>query len=148
MRMLHELFNHKTPAGRCLIGIAASVPFFLWQGASYVSALGDPAVNAPVLKGIIGLFIVGTLIELVTGLWLWPRRHSPAPVFGASMVLALTITLVFSAVMIAFGAFTSGANLIPVGLLAIGLYSAFELVRRLTAPGGSRVVAMTIPPWS
>ncbi|HET8731508.1 MAG TPA: GGDEF domain-containing protein [Moraxellaceae bacterium] len=122
MRMLRELFNHTTPSGRGLIGIAASLPFFLWQGISYVNALGDPAVNAAVLRGIIGLFIAGTLVEIVTGLWLWPRRHSPAPVFGASMVLALTITLVFTAVMIAFGSFTSGANLIPVGLLAIGLH--------------------------
>lgn len=122
MSLLRELFNHETPAGRSLIAIVTSLPFFLWQGASYVAALGDPAVDVTVLRGIIALFAAGTFIELATGVWLWPRRHSPQPVFGAALVLALTITVVFAAVMIAFGAFTSGANLIPVGLLAIGLH--------------------------
>lgn len=122
MSVVRELFNHDTPAGRSIIAVVTSLPFFLWQGSSYVSALGEPALNQAVLQGIIALIALGTLIQLGTGLWLWPRRHAPEPVFGASLLLALTITVVFSAVQIAFGAFTSGANLIPVGLLAIGLH--------------------------
>lgn len=122
MPVLRELVNHDTPAGRSLIAIVTSLPFFLWQGGSYIAALGDPAVNVGFLRGLIALIAAGTLLQLGTGAWLWPRRRSPEPVFGAALALALTITLVFFVVMIGFGAFTSGANLIPVGLLAIGLH--------------------------
>lgn len=124
--VLRELFNHDTPAGRSLIAIVTSMPFLLWQGASYMAALADPAsaavLDTRVVGGIVGLMAAGVLIQLGTACWLWPRRHSPQPVFGAALLLALTITIVFCAVMIGFGAFTSGANLIPVGLLAIGLH--------------------------
>ncbi|MDF2446013.1 MAG: hypothetical protein K0S46_1249 [Moraxellaceae bacterium] len=123
---LREIVNHDTPAGRSLIAIVTSLPFVLWQGGAYVAALNDPSslheINADVVGGIVLLMVLGTFIQLGTGLWLWPRRRSPEPVFGAALTLALTITVVFCAVMIAFGAFTSGANLIPVGLLAIGLH--------------------------
>lgn len=122
MPVLRDFVNHDTPAGRSLIAIVTSLPFFLWQGGSYLAALGDPAVNDGFLRGLIALIALGTLVQLGTGAWLWPRRQSPAPVFGAALTLALTITLVFFMVMIGFGAFTSGANLIPVGLLAIGLH--------------------------
>lgn len=124
--VLRELLNHDTPAGRSLIAISSSLPFFFWQGGAYVAALSNPAaapeINATVLSALVVLIITGTLVQFGTALWLWPRRHSPEPVFAAALTLGLTITVVFAAVMIAFGTLTSGANLIPIGLLAIGLH--------------------------
>jgi diguanylate cyclase (GGDEF)-like protein len=142
---LRDFFANATPAGRCLVGIALSWPFFLWNWIGYAGVHHlpgdwsgfDSGINLVLLR----LTEAGLLVNGLLALWLWPRRHAPEPCFGAQLLCALTVALLFTAYQIAFGVFTTGLSMITVGLLGVGLL-LFE--RRVVLIGFVLVTALLV----
>jgi len=114
-----------TPAGRCLIAVVASVPFFLLFLVLYQIMLHAAEPSGGVRVGVIYMLQIGLLLGAIVngavGLWLWPRYKSTEPRKRAAQAVTLVIGLIYAATQIALGTFASGANLLLVGSLAIGL---------------------------
>jgi diguanylate cyclase (GGDEF)-like protein len=122
---LRDFFNNSTQAGRCLISIALSWPFFLWlwsqYGALHYSGAALRGAQPEVLRYLTHGIEAALVINALVFVWMWPRRHSPAPQLAGQLVASMTITVLYTALQIAQGTFTTSMSMITVGLLAIGL---------------------------
>lgn len=68
-----------------------------------------------------GVLVLASGINVLIALWLWPRRHLPDPVPGATLLVCLVIGGTYTTVTILAGTFTGAINLVLLGVLAIGL---------------------------
>jgi diguanylate cyclase (GGDEF)-like protein len=66
------------------------------------------------------------LINVMVGVWLWPRRRLSDPVPRATLLVCLSIGVTFTVVTILAGSLTAGPSLVLVGILSVGLL-LFEL---------------------
>lgn len=118
-------FDNTTPTGRCLIGIALSWPFFLWQWTGYAWVTyfdaGWPGLQPGVVRALTHLTEAGLLINGLLALWLWPRRRNPGPCFAAQLVCGVVIASLLGLYQVALGLYTTGMSMSTVGLLGIGL---------------------------
>ena len=126
MRELLERFIiSSTPAWRVLLAVFASTPFFLIMLIGHGAALGVPEIRAglhpEIMLALQGLLTLAIAINMGVTLWLWPRRHLPDPVPVATLLVCLAIGVSYTVITILSGMFTTPANLVLMGVLAIGL---------------------------
>lgn len=129
-RLLERVFEEFTPNARVLVAVGAATPFLVSYFVVHGLALRDEAIRqglhaGPVL-GLQALFVVCTAINLGIGVRLWPRRWLNEPADDITQLACLSIGLAYTLLCMLTGTFTSGTNLILVGVLAIGLL-LFEL---------------------
>lgn len=126
MRVLLERFIiSSTPAWRVLLAIFTSTPFFLIVLVAHGWALTTPAIRAGLNPQVVlmlqGWLALGTAVKVGVGCWLWPRRQLREPVPRATLLVCLSIGLGYTLITILAGIYTSGTNLVLLGVLAIGL---------------------------
>lgn len=126
MRVLLERFIiSSTPAWRVLLAVFSSTPFFLIVLFGHGWALAAPAIraglNPDVMLMLQAVLALASVLNIGLGCWLWPRRQWPQPVPAETLLVCLSIGLVYTFITIAAGIFTAGTNLVLLGVLAIGL---------------------------
>lgn len=124
-RQLDQILDQLTPVGRVQVAIWSSTPFFIIVLVGHGLALRSPEVRAGLhvdaMLWLQALILVCTMVNLVIGVRLWPRRHLPDPVDAATLAVCLSIGLAYTVITILAGTFTASTNLVLVGVLAIGL---------------------------
>ncbi|MGC4061949.1 MAG: GGDEF domain-containing protein [Aquabacterium sp.] len=123
--LLERFIISSTPAWRVLLAVFAATPFFLITLAGHGWALATPeirnGVNLGVVIGLQCLLIAVVISQIGVGLYLWPRRQMPDPVPNATLLTCLGIGCYYTVVTIVVGTFTTGVDLVLLGVLAIGL---------------------------
>lgn len=129
-RHLDRILDEFPPNARVLAAIWSSAPFFVIflvaHGVALASAEVRPGLNVGVVIGLQGLLAVCTLVNVGIGIRLWSRCWRDEPADGLSLAVCVNIGVAYTALAICAGTFTTGATLILVGVLAIGLM-LFEL---------------------
>lgn len=124
-RQLDQILDQLTPVGRVQVAIWSSTPFFVIVLIGHGLALRTPEVRAGLqadaMLWLQWLVLACTVVNLVIGVRLWPRRHLPDPVDAATLAVCLSIGLAYTAITILAGTFTASTNLVLVGVLAVGL---------------------------
>lgn len=124
-RQLDQILDQLTPVGRVQVAIWSSTPFFFIVLIGHGLALRTPEVRAGLqadaMLWLQWLVLACTVVNLVIGVRLWPRRHLPDPVDAATLAVCLSIGLAYTAITILAGTFTASTNLVLVGVLAVGL---------------------------
>lgn len=122
---VRKFFGNTTDAGRCLVGIALSWPFFvlLWVCFASIAYLpgGMPGTRPEVFSLLAHLTEAAVLVNTLVALWLWPRRHQTTPRLPSQFVSGLTIAVLYAVYQLTLGTLTTGMNMTTVGLLGIGL---------------------------
>lgn len=122
---IERLLTSSTPAARVLLAVWASTPFFLMMLVAHGWALSSESVGGGVrpvpMWGLQVLLLVCVALNLVVAWRMWPRRAERERVPRATLLVCLSIGVGYTALTILAGTFTTGANLILVGVLAIGL---------------------------
>lgn len=123
--LLERFIISSTPAWRVLLAVFAATPFFLITLAGHARALATPEIRAGVNDGIVialqCLLVAAVACHVAVGVYLWPRRHMPDPVPRATLLTCLSIGCYYTFVTIVVGTFTTGVDLVLLGVLAIGL---------------------------
>lgn len=129
-RLLERIFEDFTPNARVLVAVGAATPFLVVYFVLHGLALADEEIrrglHAGPVVGLQALFLLCSAINLGIGVKLWPRRWVNEPADDLTQLACLSIGLAFTLLCMLTGTFTSGTNLILVGVLAIGLL-LFEL---------------------
>lgn len=129
-RHLDRIIDDFPPNARVLAAIWSSTPFFFvylaMHGAALASSEIRQGLNVGAVIALQLLLTLSTVINVVVGFRLWPRCWQDEPADGLSQLVCLNIGLAFTVLAICAGAFTAGASLILVGVLAVGLM-LFEL---------------------
>lgn len=129
-RQLERILDDFTPNARVLAAIWSSTPFFLIYLTVHAFALATPEIrqglNVGAMIGLQAVLALGTVLNVVIGVRLWPRRWLDEPADDATLQVCLVIGLAFTTLAVLAGTFTAGTNLILVGVLFIGLM-LFEL---------------------
>ncbi len=129
-RHLERIFEEFTPNARVLVAVGSATPFLIVYFVVHGLALRDEAIrqglNAGPMLVLQAVFVVCSLVNLGIGLKLWPRRWVNEPADDPTQLACLSIGLAYTLLCMLTGTFTSGTNLILVGVLAIGLL-LFEL---------------------
>lgn len=129
-RLLERIFEEFTPNARVLVAVGAATPFLVVYFVLHGMALRDEefrqGLHAGPVVGLQALFLLCSAINLGIGLKLWPRRWVNEPADDLTQLACLSIGLAYTLLCMLTGTFTSGTNLILVGVLAIGLL-LFEL---------------------
>lgn len=126
MRVLIERFIiSSTPAWRVLLAVFAATPFFLIVLLLHGWAMGVPEIRAGLNAGVLyfsqSVLTLAIAINLYATFWLWPRRYLHDALPHMTQLVCLSIGVGYTVVTIQSGMFTSPANLILLGILAIGL---------------------------
>jgi diguanylate cyclase (GGDEF)-like protein len=126
MQLLSKHFNMgSTPAWRALLAVGAASPSFGVLLLAYGWALASPEIRVGLDTGVVWaleiVMLIGLVINLIAGAYLWPRRASPEAVTKVVLPICLSIGLSFTFMAIAAGVFTSGTGLILLGVMAVGL---------------------------
>lgn len=133
---LDKLFDNATPAARCLFAVGASTPFFvIFWAANWLAFVDDDIGRSLHMQPLTWLqaFLTGSIaLALLMGRWLWLRRERTERLPWASLIVALNIGLAYVILMVAFGAFTAGTNVVMLGVLVIGMM-LFDLRTMLIA---------------
>jgi diguanylate cyclase (GGDEF)-like protein len=129
-RLLERIFEEFTPNARVLVAVGAATPFLLIYFVGHGLALRDETIRqglhaGPVL-GLQAMFLLCSAVNVGIGVRLWPRRWVNEPADDTTQLACLSIGLAYTLLCMLTGTFTSGTNLILVGVLAIGLL-LFEL---------------------
>lgn len=129
-RLLERIFEEFTPNARVLVAVGAATPFLVVYFVVHCLALADEEIrqglHAGPVVGLQALFLLCSAINLGIGVKLWPRRWVNEPADDLTQLACLSIGLAYTLLCMLTGTFTSGTNLILVGVLAIGLL-LFEL---------------------
>lgn len=129
-RLLERIFEEFTPNARVLVAVGAATPFLVVYFVVHGLALADEEIrqglHAGPVVGLQALFLLCSAINLGIGVKLWPRRWVNEPADDLTQLACLSIGLAYTLLCMLTGTFTSGTNLILVGVLAIGLL-LFEL---------------------
>lgn len=126
MRELFErLLVSATPASRVLLAVWSSTPFFVIVLLVHGWALTSDEVRAGLhlgpMWGLQVLMLACVTLNLALAWRLWPRRARRERVPRAAMLVCLSIGVGYTALTILAGTYTTCANVILVGVLAIGL---------------------------
>lgn len=143
--LLERLIISSTPTWRVLLAVFASTPYFVIVMLAFGLALQTPAIRADLNMGPMlwmeGTILVGSAINVLVAIWLWPRRQRPDAVPAATLLVVLAIGPTFTLVTVMFGAFTFGTDLVLLGVLAVGLM-LFERGPMLIAYGACVLMFM------
>src|SRR3989344_4290387 len=124
-RLLERIFEDFTANARVLVAVGSATPFLIVYFVVHGLALRDEAIrqglNAGPMLVLQAVFVVCSLVNLGIGLKLWPRRSVNEPADDPAQLACLSIGLAYTLLCMLTGTFTSGTNLILVGVLAIGL---------------------------
>ncbi|RZI86663.1 MAG: GGDEF domain-containing protein [Rubrivivax sp.] len=131
MRQQFEQFlDGANPASRCLLALFASTPFYVVYWFINLTGLLHPGIRpglrVPVVWALQGTLLASTVLGVGLALWLWPRRRDPQPMPAISLAVTLHIGLVYTLITLEAGMVTTGASMVLLGVLAIGLL-LFEL---------------------
>jgi hypothetical protein len=114
-----------TPASRCLLITGVTGPCFVFFLAIHAYGLAHDDIRTGMrLEVMFWLQVALSVAALAMGalaVWLWPRRRQPEALPRVEIGLALLVGGVYTLIAILSGEFTAGANLILMGILAIGL---------------------------
>ncbi len=123
--MLLERTIQATPSRKVLWAVAVSMPMLVILLAVSHVALDVPEIRAgihlPTLRGLQGIFVITVALQTAVVLWVWPRRNVPQEVPLSALINCLLVGLAYSALALACGLFTDSANMVLLGLLAVGL---------------------------
>jgi diguanylate cyclase (GGDEF)-like protein len=123
--LLERFIISSTPAWRVLLAVFTSTPFFFVILVGHGLALRTPEIraglNAGVVIGLQSVLTLAVIVNVTTGLYMWPRRHLPDPVPRATQLVCFAIGGYFTMVTIVAGTLTTGVDLVLLGVLAIGL---------------------------
>lgn len=122
---IRSYLSRATPAQRCILVIAMSLPALLAYLASQSAGMLVPEwrayLNVPVLLTGNLLLATGVVIQLLFLRWLWPRRFSPRPLPAVYGWLAAIVAITFSFQAIVGGNYTYPTNLVIIGIIPVGL---------------------------
>lgn len=126
MQLMSDRFTiGSTPAVRALLAVGVSSPAFVLFLVAHGWAMHDPEIRRGLDLGVMWVLqctvALALLINLITGLLLWPGRRLAEHRTPETVLICLGIGVVFSALSVAAGIFTSGVGLILLGVLAVGL---------------------------
>jgi diguanylate cyclase (GGDEF)-like protein len=126
MQMLLERFIiSSTPAWRVLLAVFCSTPFYVITLLALCLALWVPEVrqglDVPVVVAAVALLVLATVLSVGMAWWLWPRRDQVDPRPGFTWLVCLVIGLTYGAVAMLAGTYTSGMDVVLLGVLAVGL---------------------------
>lgn len=123
--VIQRFLDNLTSAGRCLLAVGLSAPFFVVFMLLNHMALGDarahPGIRVPVVWGLQGILLLNLIISTALFAWLWPRRHNLARLTATELLVTLNIGLVYCAIVMCVGFFTAGPVLVLLALLIVGL---------------------------
>jgi diguanylate cyclase (GGDEF)-like protein len=123
--MLLERTIQATPSRKVLWAVAVSMPMLLVLLGVSQAALDVAEIRAgihlPTLRGLQGIFLVTVALQTAVVLWVWPRRGRPQQVPLSALINCLLVGLAYSSLAMACGLFTDSANMVLLGLLAVGL---------------------------
>jgi diguanylate cyclase (GGDEF)-like protein len=123
--MLLERTIQATPSRKVLWAVAVSMPMLLILLVVSHVALDVPEIRAgihlPTLRGLQCVFMVTVCLQLAVVLWVWPRPERPLDMALPALINCLVVGLAYSSLAMACGLFTDSANMVLLGLLAVGL---------------------------
>lgn len=121
----HSRQASMTPAGQCLLTIAAGLPYFLVALVFFDQALAQPDPAAITRRFAMtlmrDLFAVICAVLVLQAAWLWRRRHDPAPRDYSRLSIVLLSALALTSAGVATGSFNSPVVLAAVLALVVGL---------------------------
>lgn len=124
--LLERFLIGATPTWRVLLAAFASTPFFLGIGGLYLAALCDSAVrntlHPQAILVCVVMFALAAALNLLLVWRLWPQRHRPDPVPGATLLIIELIGLTFAMMSISIGVLTTGTAMVLMGVLAVGIW--------------------------
>lgn len=133
---LEQFIDGASPAGRCLVAVAASTPFLVVYWFINFTGLVMPAIREgirpAVVWGLQNALVLSTVLSIGFWWWLWPRRREPQPMPRMSVAVTLNIGLIYTLIALEAGTFTTGASMTLLGVLVIGLL-LFDLRTMLIA---------------
>ncbi len=120
-----RIFVSGTSSHRVLFAVWSSTPFFIMILLGHGWALTRDDIRAslhlPSMWAIQALMVLCILVNLGSAWAVWARRAERTRVDGASLLVCLSIGLGYTVITVLAGSYTTGATLILIGVLAIGL---------------------------